>query len=269
MSSSEQHAKQRIVMCISYDGARYHGWQIQEALSTVQLKVEQALSRVANHAVHVVCAGRTDARVHACAQIIHFDANVERSDHAWVFGTNSNLPSDISVLWAKPVADSFHARFSAKARRYRYILYNHDVKPAILRNAVGWWYKPLDEKLMQAAGHYLLGEHDFSSFRGSGCQSQSPVRRLSLLDVRRMGRMIVLEVQANAFLLHMVRNITGVLVAIGSGERPVSWMQEVLAQRDRRTAGVTISPNGLYLVEVMYSPDFKLPRVPLGPFFLP
>ncbi len=268
-SNKEGQQKQRIALCVRYDGARYHGWQVQEELSTVQLQVEKALSLVANHRVTVTCAGRTDARVHASAQVIHFDTDAERSDHAWVFGANSNLPSDISVLWAKPVEKNFHARFSATARRYRYVLYNHDVKPAILRHAVGWWYKPLDEKRMQEAGNYLLGEHDFSSFRGSGCQSKSPIRTMSLLDIRRSGRMLILEVQANAFLLHMVRNIAGMLVAIGSGEKPIEWAKEVLEAQDRRTAGVTISPNGLYLVEVTYPPEFKLPRVPLGPFFLP
>ena len=260
---------QRIALGLRYDGSDYHGWQVQGELTTVQRSVEKALSAVANHSVSITCAGRTDAGVHASAQIVHFDTQAHRSDYSWVFGTNSNLSHDISVLWAKPVSDEFHARYSAMARRYRYIIYNYDVRPGILRKSVGWHYRPLDEKLMQAAAQHLLGEHDFSSFRGADCQAKSPVRTIHQIEIFRIRRMVVIEVQANAFLLHMVRNIAGALVAIGSGEQPPQWAKNVLEARDRRQAGVTISPHGLYLVEVNYPPEFKLPRTPLGPFFLP
>ncbi len=260
---------QRIAVGLRYDGTGYHGWQVQEGLSTVQGTVERALSAVADHPVSVTCAGRTDAGVHATAQTIHFDTRAHRSDYSWVFGANSNLPNNISVLWAKPVSDDFHARYSARARRYRYVLYNHEIRPGILRHSVGWYYRPLDEKLMLEGAKHLLGEHDFNSFRGSDCQAKSPIRTIHQIEIFRIRRMVVVEVQANAFLLHMVRNIVGVLMAIGCGERPPLWAKEVLEARDRTKGGMTISPNGLYLVEVNYPPEFALPRMPLGPFFLP
>ncbi|MBW5802430.1 tRNA pseudouridine(38-40) synthase TruA [Coxiella endosymbiont of Ornithodoros amblus] len=260
----------RIALGIRYDGSAYHGWQVQEALKTVQGKVEKALSAVANHPVFVTCAGRTDAGVHATAQVVHFDTTAYRSDHAWVFGANSNLPHDISVLWAKEVDEDFHARYSAIARRYRYIIYNHEIRPAILRKAIGWhYYRSLDEKRMQAGAQYLIGEHDFSSFQGAGCQSRTPMRKILQIEIYRIRRMVVIEVQANAFLLHMVRNIAGVLMAIGSGEKHPDWARTVLKAKDRQLGGVTVPPNGLYLVEVDYPSHFKLPRTPLGPFFYP
>ena len=260
---------QRIALGLRYDGTDYHGWQIQESLSTVQGAVEKALSAVANHPVHVTCAGRTDAGVHATAQTIHFDTGAHRSDHSWVFGANSNLAHSISVLWAKPVSADFHARYSATARRYRYILYNHEIRPGIVRKAVGWYYRPLDERLMVAGAKHLLGEHDFSSFRGSDCQAKTAVRTLHQIEIFRVRRMVVIEVQANAFLLHMVRNIVGVLLAIGAGQRSPEWARQVLEARDPTQGGMTISPTGLYLVEVNYPAEFQLPRTPLGPFFLP
>jgi tRNA pseudouridine38-40 synthase len=259
---------ERIALAIRYDGARYHGWQAQHGLPTVQGAVEKAISSVANHGIHVVCAGRTDAGVHASAQIAHFDTSSERSDKSWVFGANSNLPSDISVLWAKPVERDFHARFSATARTYRYLIYNHPVRPGILRHAVGWHHKHLDEKLMQEAGQHLFGQHDFSSFRGSGCEAKTPNRNLSCLSVKRRGRMLIIEVKANAFLLHMVRNLVGVLITIGSGSKPPIWAKEVLEARDRCAGAMTIAPNGLYLVVVDYPQSYALPESPVGPFFL-
>jgi tRNA pseudouridine38-40 synthase len=260
---------QRMALALRYDGTNYHGWQVQEGLRTIQNTVEHALSAVADQPIFVTCAGRTDAGVHAEGQVIHFDTPVFRSERAWVFGANSNLPHDISVLWAQQVTEDFHARYSAQARRYRYILYNHEIRPGILRKAVGWYYRPLDEKLMQQAATHLLGEHDFSSFRGADCQAKSPVRTIYQIEIIRIRRMIVIEVQANAFLLHMVRNIVGALIAIGSGEKSPEWMKDILVARDRKQGGVTIAPQGLYLVEVTYPADFKLPRIPLGPFFLP
>src|SRR3990167_6599491 len=184
---------QRVALGLRYDVVHYHGWQIQEGVKTIQGVVEKALSSVANHPVFVTCAGRTDAGVHATAQVIHFDTTAERSDHAWVFGANANLPEDISVLWAKPVPDDFHARYSALARRYRYIFYNHEVRPAILRHAVGCHYKPLNEKLMEAGAQYLIGEYDFSSFRGSYCQANSPIRKVHQIEIFRLRRMVVVR----------------------------------------------------------------------------
>lgn len=259
----------RIALGIRYDGAQYHGWQTQDNLPTVQSKVELALSCVANQPISVTCAGRTDAGVHATAQVVHFDSDAERSEYSWVFGANSNLPPDICVTWAKVVDRDFHARFSAVSRRYRYVIFNHEVRPGILKNAVGWFHKPLDDMLMQEAAKYLLGEHDFSAYRGSSCQARSPIRRITNIDIRRQRRMIIVEVEANAFLLHMIRNIGGVLTAIGAGDKPPIWAKQVLDSKDRQQAGVTISPNGLYLVDVEYPAVFELPKNPIGPFFLP
>ncbi len=260
----------RIALGIRYDGAAYHGWQYQDdELKTVQHSLEIALSKVANHPVTLICAGRTDAGVHATSQIVHFDTDAERSPHAWVFGANSNLPHDISVLWAKDVPHDFHARFSATGRRYRYVLFNHDIRPGILRHAVGWHYKLLDADKMQLAANYLVGEHDFNAYRGAGCQAKTSVRTMYDISVKRQGRMVVIEAHANAFLLHMVRNIVGVLIEIGTGAKPPEWAKAVLESLDRRQAGVTIAPNGLYLVQVDYPSEFQLPNMPLGPFFLP
>lgn len=259
----------KIALGLRYDGANYHGWQRQEHLSTVQSRVEEALSSVADHPVSIICAGRTDAGVHATAQVVHFTSDAHRNEDSWKFGANSNLPPDISVTWAKIVDPDFHARFSATSRRYRYVVFNHDVRPGILRNAVGWYYKPLDEQLMQQGANYLLGEHDFKAYRGAGCQAKSSIREIQIFKITRQRKMIIIEVQANAFLLHMVRNIVGVLVEIGTGERSPLWAKEVLESCDRRQGGVTISPNGLYLVEVGYPLRYDLPRTPIGPFFLP
>jgi len=260
--------KKRIALGVAYDGAEYHGWQSQIGLKTIQATIEKALSFVANEKIHIYCAGRTDAGVHATAQTIHFDTEAERNEHAWVFGANSNLSHDISVLWAKPVADSFHARFSARARRYRYVIYNHGTRPAILRNEVTWCHRPINEKLIQKAAKYLIGEHDFSSFRGADCQSKHAVRTIQQLRVERRNRMVIIEIQANAFLKHMVRNIVGALAEVGYGDQPPSWIKAILNAQDRRQAGVTLQPQGLYLVEVSYPPQFHLPQEPIGPFFL-
>ncbi len=259
---------QRVALGIRYDGARYHGWQSQESLPTVQLFVEKALTFVANHSVHVNCAGRTDAGVHASCQVVHFDTGVDRSDRSWVFGTNSNLPHDISVLWAKKVDHDFHARFSATARRYRYVIYNNDIRPGILRHSVGWYHRSLDAEKMQQAADFLVGEHDFSSFRGSACEAQNAIRNLQELKVERRGNMVVIEAKANAFLLHMVRNLVGVLLRIGSGDEEPTWARDVLLSRDRRQAGVTFPPHGLYLVQVDYPQVYDLPSNSFGPFFL-
>lgn len=258
----------RIALGVRYDGSAYHGWQSQEELATIQRSLERALSLVANHTVSLTCAGRTDAGVHATAQVVHFDSDANRSEHAWVFGANANLPKDITVRWAKSVPSDFHARFTAQGRRYRYLLLNQDVRPGIMSDAVGWYYRPLNENKMHEAAQDLVGEHDFSAFRGAGCQSKTPMRRIFEIQVLRRGSMIVLEVYGNAFLLHMVRNIAGVLLEIGAGMKPVDWAKTVLESRDRKQGGMTISPKGLYLVDVDYPASFSIPKMPLGPFFL-
>lgn len=258
----------RIALGLRYDGARYHGWQFQDDVVSVQQILEEALSRVANQAIVVICAGRTDAGVHATYQVVHFDTDVERTEHAWIFGSNSNMPSDISVLWAKEVSHDFHARFSARSRMYRYIMLNNPSRPGILRKAVGWHYKPLNVEAMQAAATYLLGEHDFSAFRGSGCQAAHAIRTMHHISVQKQNELIIFETKANAFLLHMVRNIVGVLVAIGDGFYSPIWAKEVLESRDRRAASVTIAPHGLYLVSIDYPEEFQLPPPEYGPFFL-
>ena len=256
----------RIALGIRYDGSAYHGWQVQEELRTVQEEVERALSAVADHTVSVVCAGRTDTGVHASGQVVHFDTTAYRKERAWVFGANSNLPLDISILWAKEVDEYFHARFSTQSRRYRYVIYNHEIRPGILHKAVSWHYQSLNENQMRIAAQYFIGEHDFRSFQGANCQSQTSVRTIFQIEIFRIRRMVVIEVQGNAFLLHMVRNIVGVLVAIGSGEKKPEWAKVVLNAKDRRQGGVMVSPNGLYLVDVTYPQEFRLPQTPLGPF---
>ena len=257
----------RIALGISYNGSTYHGWQSQASLKTVQEEIEKSLFAVANHRIFVTCAGRTDAGVHASAQVVHFNTTVHRSDYSWLFGTNSNLEKDISVLWAKKVSEDFHARYSALARCYRYVIYNHEIRPAIWQKVVGWYYHPLDEKQMQEGAKYLLGEHDFSSFQGAGCQSRTTMRRIFQIEIYRIQHMVVIEVQANAFLLHMVRSLVGVLISIGSGKKQPSWARMVLEAKDRRQGVVAVSPNGLYLIEVSYPSRFQLPHTPLEPFF--
>jgi tRNA pseudouridine38-40 synthase len=250
-------------MGVEYDGSAFSGWQIQPqgGVRTVQESVEQALSVVANQALRVHCAGRTDAGVHGLGQVIHFDAPVDRSMHSWVFGANANLPADVSTLWAQPVTDAFHARFSARSRCYRYVIFNRRIRPAVMARHLSWEYRPLDvQRMAQASGH-LLGEHDFSSFRAYACQARHPVRTIHALTVRREGERVIIDIEANAFLHHMVRNIAGVLMSIGAGEREVGWISEVLAARDRQCGGVTAPPHGLTLVSVGYPDEFGLPAV--------
>ncbi|MBA1202176.1 tRNA pseudouridine(38-40) synthase TruA [Pseudomonas capeferrum] len=259
----------RIALGVEYKGARYRGWQRQSSgVPSVQQKLEEALSRVADSPITVLCAGRTDAGVHASGQVVHFDTQAIRDERAWTMGTNFNLPHDISVAWAQAVPQHFHARFKAMARRYRYVIYNDPVRPAHLGEEVTWNHRPLDIERMAEAAEVLLGTHDFSAFRASQCQAKSPVKHIYHLRVTRHGRMIVLDIRATAFLHHMVRNIAGVLMAIGSGERPVAWIREVLEGRDRRHGGVTAHPYGLYLVQVEYPEEFVLPSRYIGPHFL-
>lgn len=249
----------RIALGIEYDGAGFSGWQYQEGVDTVQRRLEQALSKVANHPLRVVCAGRTDAGVHAIGQVVHFDSDAPRSMRSWVLGANANLPKEICVLWAQAVPEEFHARFSARRRAYRYVIFNRPVRPTFLAHRVTWDYRPLAPAPMAEAAQHLLGEHDFSSFRALECQAKHPVRTLYQLDITRDGQMIYLDAEANAFLHHMVRNIAGVLIAIGAGERPPGWAKQVLEQRDRTVGGVTAPAHGLYLTRVAYPPEFGIP----------
>jgi tRNA pseudouridine38-40 synthase len=250
----------RVALCLSYNGNAYHGWQSQKSgLPTVQKYLQEAVSKVANHSVDLVCAGRTDKGVHGAHQVVHFDTSAQRSERAWVFGCNSNLPKDISVSWAGTVSEDFHARFSATSRRYHYVIYNHPVRPSIFFNELTWCHDPLSEHLMHEAAQCLVGEHDFSSFRAVGCQSRSPFRFIEFVEVKRYGHILVIDIKGNAFLHHMVRNIAGVLMEIGKERKPVRWCSEVLEARDRTKGGVTAQPNGLFLTHVDYPEEFGVP----------
>lgn len=249
----------RFALGLEYDGAGFSGWQSQPDGNTVQDALEAALTTIAAAPMRVVCAGRTDAGVHALTQVVHFDTPVARSPTAWVRGVNAHLPPQIAVRWAIPVAEDFHARFSALGRNYRYILLNRSVRPGVLSGKVGWCHQPLDLEAMRAAAACLIGEHDFSSFRAAECQAKSPVKTMHRFEIARAGDMIRFECAANAFLHHMVRNLVGALIYIGMGRQPVGWMTELLARRDRRAAAPTFSPCGLYLAGVVYDPYWGLP----------
>ena len=257
----------RIALGISYDGAPYEGWQPQPSGDPVQDRLEAALAAIAGQPVRVIAAGRTDTGVHAAAQVCHFDTDVARPLTAWVRGTNAHLPESIAVQWAAEVDDAFHARFSAIARTYIYVLYNHPVRPALYARQVGWFHLPLDVEAMQRAASLLLGEHDFSAFRSAECQAAHPVRILTEATVRAQGPYIVFRFTANAFLHHMVRNIVGSLVYVGKGAHAPEWMAELLAGRDRSAAAPTFSPAGLYLADVRYPDTWRLPA--FAPMILP
>lgn len=250
----------RIALGIEYDGTAYNGWQRQKTGDGVQAHVEAAIAKVADEACEVTCAGRTDTGVHASGQVVHFDTVNERSDRGWLLGINSELPDDINVHWARTVVDDFHARFSAVARRYRYRILNRLARSALHRNRAWWVYQPLDHERMHEAAQALVGEHDFSAFRAAGCRANTPNRDLTDIRVQRDGDWLVLDVRANAFLQHMVRNITGTLAAVGLGEQPVEWVGEVLASCDRKAGGIAAPPQGLTLVAVEYPADFDLPE---------
>jgi len=251
----------RIALGIEYNGADFHGWQTQPHARAVQPCIESALSAVAAHPITVSCAGRTDAGVHACGQVVHFDTQAVRSTRAWTLGANANLPPDVGVLWAHPVPDHFNARFSARARAYRYVIANRPTRVALWARRMAWECRPLHTEAMARAASALLGEHDFSSFRAAGCQAKHPVRTLRAISVQRIGDLISIEVEANAFLQHMVRNIVGTLLEIGRRERPIAWIEEVLARRDRSCAGMTAPAGGLYLMRVDYPEEFSLPAI--------
>ncbi|RCX11632.1 tRNA pseudouridine(38-40) synthase TruA [Extensimonas vulgaris] len=269
----------RIALGVSYNGQAYDGWQSQPSGNTVQDKLEVALARFAAQPepVRTLCAGRTDAGVHGLMQVVHFDTPLARTAFSWVRGTNTFLPPDIAVQWAQPVPDAFHARASAVARRYAYVLLQSPVRPSVEAGRVGWVFQPLNLAAMQEAAEYLLGEHDFSAFRAAACQAKSPVKTLQRIAISRRGTSTSVqakadsdtdwqpcywrfEFQADAFLHHMIRNIMGCLVAIGQGSQPPQWMAQVLAARSRSAAAPTFAPDGLYFLGPVYAPHWGLPE---------
>lgn len=252
----------RVAAILEYDGSNFSGWQRQDKARSIQTVVEEALSRVADEPLQVTVAGRTDAGVHAVAQVVHFDTGAKRSAYSWVRGANSHLPADVVFLWADTVHDDFHARYSATGRHYRYLILNRPARPTYLARRVTHDYRPLDADRMQQGARFLLGEHDFTSFRATECQAKSPVRELRALKIERQGDFVHIRAHANAFLQHMVRNIAGVLMAIGAGEREPDWAGEVLAARDRKAGGVTAAPDGLYLMSVTYPAAAGIPDFP-------
>jgi len=249
----------RIALGVEYCGSAYTGWQSQRDGRGVQDAVERALAAIADADVGTIAAGRTDAGVHATLQVVHFDAGVTRPDTAWVRGVNSHLPFDIAVLWARPVAETFHARYAATARHYTYLLANRPVRPALLAGRTGWYHRPLDAAVMTEAAGALVGTHDFSAFRAAQCQARSPSRTLTSIAIGATGDCIRFDFSANAYLHHMIRNIVGALVYVGAGKQPPAWIAELLAGRDRTRAAPTFAPDGLYFTGADYDPVWELP----------
>ncbi len=244
----------KIALGVAYLGTNFHGWQCQKPnIRTVQQVVEQALSNIANHPVRVFCSGRTDAGVHATCQVIHFETNVKRENKAWLFGGNVNLPSDVNFTWARHVDDNFHARFSATARQYNYTIHNTKIRCAITTAHSLWESRKLDIIAMDKASKYLTGEHDFSAFRGSLCQAKSPIKTIEFIKLTKSADNILLDIKANAFLHRMVRNIVGTLLKVGKGEKPIEWVKEVLDNKQRKHAGPTAPPQGLYFIKAFYA----------------
>ena len=243
----------KLALGVEYLGTNFHGWQLQKSgIRTVQQVVEEALSSIADKPIRVFCSGRTDAGVHALEQVIHFETDVERKDSAWLFGGNVNLPYDVNFKWVKQVNDDFHARFNAFARQYHYKIHNTPVRSALSGAYTLWEPRKLDVTAMSAAAEYLLGEHDFSSFRGSLCQAKSPIKTIEFIRLAQTDHEILLDIKANAFLHHMVRNIVGTLLKVGRGEKSIEWVKEVLDAKDRKRAGATAEPQGLYFVKAFY-----------------
>jgi tRNA pseudouridine38-40 synthase len=249
----------RFALGLEYDGRAYCGFQSQPSGCSVQDALERALAAIADGPVRAVAAGRTDAGVHATSQIVHFDAPVARPLTAWIRGVNAHLPSSAAILWCAPVADDFHARFAATARHYAYLLLDRDVRPALLHGRVGWFHAPLDVDAMRDASRVLVGRHDFSSFRAAECQAKSPVKTLTRLDVTRSAGLVRVDVSADAFLQHMVRNIVGALVEVGSARRSVASLRELLAAADRTQGSATFAADGLYFTGADYDARFALP----------
>jgi len=248
----------RIVLGIEYDGSKFCGWQRQMNVNSVQQTVEEVISKVADIPIRLYVAGRTDTGVHATEQIVHFDSPKERDLKAWVMGSNTYLPNSISVLWAQAVTKDFHARYSAQARRYRYVILNRPTRPALLDNKATWVFQSLEIARMQQAAHYLEGKHDFSSYRALACQAKSPLRTVHQINITQLGELIFIDVYADGFLQHMVRNIVGVLTTIGKGEQNMDWSRTVLEHRDRTLGGITAQASGLYLVKVQYDEKYGL-----------
>ena len=249
----------RVALGIAYDGTAYHGWQRQRGVSTVQAELEGALSKIANTRIKVSCAGRTDTGVHATQQVVHFDVGVVRNSKAWIEGTNALLPDDIAVVWMQPVSRAFDARHSAIARRYLYIIYNERQRSPIASNLYARYFRDLQPAVMQEAAQALLGEQDFTSFRSAHCQARTPFRNIHRITVKSQGSLIFVDITANAFLYHMVRNIIGVLLEVGCGDKPLEWVGQLLAMKDRSRAGKMAPACGLYLVSVLYPDQYYLP----------
>ncbi|WP_370543404.1 tRNA pseudouridine(38-40) synthase TruA [Herbaspirillum sp. Sphag1AN] len=276
MQPGQVSTLRRIVLGVQYDGASWQGWQTQPHGLTVQDKLESALRQFTLREIATTCAGRTDSGVHALEQVVHFDTEIVRDKFSWVRGVNAFLPASIAVRWAceLPIEEvdaarsrtaqdregGFHSRFSATARTYHYLLYNHPVRSPLLAGKAGWTFRPLDVALMQQGADFLVGEHDFTSFRAVECQAKSPIRQMESLQVKRNGDMIVFTLKANAFLHHMVRNIVGSLIFVGNGNQPPEWIAQVLAQKDRSRAAPTFMPDGLYLARVDYPTQWVLPQ---------
>ena len=254
----------RFAIGLEYDGSGFLGWQIQRQEPTVQGCLEQALASVANHPARVTCSGRTDTGVHALCQVAHFDTDALRPERSWILGLNSNLPAGISVLWIRAVDETFHARFSAYARSYRYVILNRWIRPALDANRMSWCRTPLDADKMNEAAQVLLGEHDFTSFRARACQARHAVREINEVSVTRQGEIVSLDVTANGFLYHMVRNIAGSLIKVGSGGKDTAWVKDVLDKKDRTKAAPTAPPDGLYFLGARYPDSFGLPDTPAG-----
>ncbi len=250
----------RIALGVEYCGTTFRGWQSQAGGKTVQDALEAAIAQIAGQPVGTLCAGRTDAGVHATQQVVHFDAPVERPLSAWVRGVNSHLPDGVAVRWAQPVSDEFHARFTAHGRRYRYLLLNRPQRPGLWQGRVGWFHGKLDLTAMQAACGRLPGEHDFSAFRAADCQAKSPVKLMTHAAVRQSGALFVFDFAASAFLHHMVRNLVGTLVYIGKGAQAPGWIDELLQMKDRKLAAPTFSPDGLYFRGPLYEPQWGIPE---------
>ena len=250
----------RLALGISYNGQAYQGWQSQPSGQTVQDRLESALGQFATVPIATLCAGRTDAGVHGLMQVVHFDTDLVREPFSWVRGTNRFLPPDIAVQWAQPVPDAFHARASALARRYTYVLLESPVRPSVDAGRVGWTFRPLDGDALRQGATHLIGEHDFTSFRASACQALSPIKHLTRIDISRRGAYWRFDFEASAFLHHMIRNIMGCLLQIGQGLQPPDWMAEVLAARDRDAAAPTFAPDGLYFLGPRYGPEWGLPE---------
>ena len=250
----------RIALGLSYNGTAYEGWQSQLSGNTVQDRLEKALGKFAAQPLRTLCAGRTDAGVHALMQVVHFDTPLQRELPSWVRGTNAFLPRDIAVQWAREVPAEFHCRGSAISRRYAYVLLESPVRPSVEAGRVGWVYRPMDAAAIRAAIVHLLGEHDFSSFRAAQCQAKTPVKTISRIEVSQRAGYWRFEFEANAFLHHMIRNIMGCLVAVGQGQHPPDWLAEVLAARRRDVAAPTFSPDGLYFLGPRYEARYGLPE---------